>query len=291
MTLCLISCARTLGRQRLSSLCCSTSPCRPPECHGTQRQDQHEALYLCFLQGSFRAAVDRSTVVTYWQRRSRDEFDDETGHLMDMQAGADISSDDEADKDEVSTARFSFDEDNKPVVSDNILQTLHREVEETLRDLRASTQRVNGRSQCRLCTFRSFSELTQLRTHVAKHHSAKNQYVCSGRKQIKIILAMRDHAASSLRKCSPSSRSCESHRQKLEIGVRHGRTQLCERGVYRTNTVSPENLLMRELILSHAQVYVPQCYLCRIDNKQVRGSECSMCILIYFPASHRYELS
>ena len=93
-------------------------------------------LSMLAFREAFAAAVDRSTVVTYWQRRSRGELADKTGHLPDMQAGADISSDDEAANDEVCTARFSFDEDNKPVVSDNIQQTLRREVEETLLDLR-----------------------------------------------------------------------------------------------------------------------------------------------------------
>ncbi|CAE7712214.1 unnamed protein product, partial [Symbiodinium necroappetens] len=94
-------------------------------------------LSMLAFREAFAAAVDRSTVVTYWQRRSRGELADKTGHLLDMQAGADISSDDEAANDEVCTARFSFDEDNKPVVSDNIQQTLRREVEETLLDLKA----------------------------------------------------------------------------------------------------------------------------------------------------------
>ncbi|CAE6958368.1 unnamed protein product [Symbiodinium sp. CCMP2456] len=198
-----------------------------------------------------------------------------------MQAGADISSDDEAEKDEVSAARFSFDEDNKPVVSDNILQTLRREVEEALLDLRARTQRVNGRSQCPLCPFRSFSELRQLRTHVAKHHSAKNQYVCSGTKQSKIILAVYDHAASSQRtSCSllcesaallretvkpPLASTCNHIDKHLRLvfdaaGPSYMNGECIEqklsvrrvRNLYYTQSFA--DLLMREMILSHAQV-------------------------------------
>ena len=242
-------------------------------------------LSMLAFREAFAAAVDRSTVVTYWQRRSRGELADKTGHLLDMQAGADISSDDEAANDEVCTARFSFDEDNKPVVSDNIQQTLRREVEETLLDLRARTQRVNGRSQCPLCPFRSFSELRQLRTHVTKHHSAKNQYVCSGTKQIKIILAMYDHAASSQRTsrnllCESAALLRETVKPPLASTCNHidkslrlvfdaaGPSYVNEECIGQTLSVrrvrnlyytqSFADLLIREMILSHAQVSVPQ---------------------------------
>ena len=44
--------------------------------------------------------------------------------------------------------------------------------------------------RCTLCPFRSFNRLTQLADHVEHYHTAENQFVCSGTKQLKIILAI-----------------------------------------------------------------------------------------------------
>ena len=58
-------------------------------------------------------------------------------------------------------------------------------------------QPVQGRHQCRACPFRSFKERRRQRTHIQKYHTREKQYVPFGTKQLKVVLALYDHAASS----------------------------------------------------------------------------------------------
>ena len=51
---------------------------------------------------------------------------------------------------------------------------------------------MDGRRRCPMCPFRSFTRLRLLRTHVSKHHTEKTQYVCSGTKQVKVVLSLYD---------------------------------------------------------------------------------------------------
>ena len=53
-------------------------------------------------------------------------------------------------------------------------------------------RKVNSRFKCALFPFRSFFRLQKLRHHVEKYHIRKSQFVCSGTKQLKIILALHD---------------------------------------------------------------------------------------------------
>ena len=89
------------------------------------------------------------------------------------------------------------DDDENPVISDNILRSLCQETTAVMEDLGDKAPMADGRRRCPLCPFRSFTQLRLLRTHVQKHHASKNQYVYPGIKQIKVILALYDHAASS----------------------------------------------------------------------------------------------
>ncbi|CAE7834976.1 unnamed protein product [Symbiodinium sp. CCMP2592] len=154
------------------------------------------------------AAVDHSTIVSYWKKDPQDKKDDKSATLLDMVAGArDVAEDlDEDSSQDVSEVRavempntLSFDEDNVPVFNDNILESLKNETSDILNDLQKKSMRSEGRRHCPPCPFRSFTQLRLLRTHIAKHHTKKNQYVCSGTKQIKVTLAIYDHAASSQR--------------------------------------------------------------------------------------------
>ena len=90
-----------------------------------------------------------------------------------------------------------YDEDDVPVIRDGILERLQAEAETLAKRLSRRSLPVEGRHACPACPFRSFRERRQLRVHFAKYHSAKNQFVCSGTKQLKVILALSDHAASS----------------------------------------------------------------------------------------------
>ena len=152
------------------------------------------------------AAVDHSTIVSYWKNDPQDKNSDKSAILLDMVAGArDVPDDSEEDAsqdaEEVHAVegpnKLSFDEDNVPIFNDNILECLKNETSDVFNDLQKKSMRREGRRHCPLCPFRSFTQLRLLRTHIAKHHTNQNQYACSGTKQVKVILALYDHAASS----------------------------------------------------------------------------------------------
>ncbi|CAE7445428.1 unnamed protein product [Symbiodinium sp. CCMP2592] len=153
------------------------------------------------FQEACAAAVDRSTVVSHWKRDAKDKLDDKSTLLLDLVAGATSgTSDEETDMDiDKGFGKITHDDEdeNTPVISDGILQSLCQEVEDVLDKLKENSLRQGGRRHCPFCLFRSFAQLRQLRTHMTNHHTEKNQYVCSGTKQIKVILSLYDHGASS----------------------------------------------------------------------------------------------
>ncbi|CAE7245695.1 unnamed protein product [Symbiodinium sp. CCMP2456] len=157
-------------------------------------------MSMAALRDFYHAAVDGSTIVSYWKRDPNDKLCDKFTLLLDMVAGADCDdSDEEADVlrgDGDGHMKLSQDED-EPVICDNILESLCQEVADIRNTLQEKSVRQGGRRQCPMCPFRSFSQMRLLRTHIDKHHSKKNQYVCSGTKQIKVIINLHDHAASS----------------------------------------------------------------------------------------------
>ena len=148
-------------------------------------------MSMAAVRDFHHAAVDGSTMVSYWKRDPKDKLSNATKMLLDMVAGANSS-----DSDEGAEAQKG-DEEEVPVICDNILESLRQEAAEVRNNLKERSCREGGRRQCPMCPFRSFAQMRQLRTHIDKHHSKKNQYVCSGTKQIKVILALHDHAASS----------------------------------------------------------------------------------------------
>ncbi|CAE7201041.1 Pol [Symbiodinium sp. CCMP2456] len=162
-------------------------------------------MSMAALRDFYHAAVDGSTIVSYWKRDPNDNLCDKFTLLLDMVAGADCDdSDEEADDDMGAVGspspgytRLAQDDDENPIISDKILSSVSHETNKVLEDLGNKAPMTNGRRRCPLCPFRSFTQLRLLRTHVQKHHTSKNQYVCSGTKQIKVILALYDHAASS----------------------------------------------------------------------------------------------
>ncbi|CAE7836607.1 unnamed protein product [Symbiodinium sp. CCMP2592] len=228
------------------------------------------------------AAVDTSTVVCYWKRDPQDKLDGKFAALLDMVAGAASEESESLEDDGPSgmPSKFSFDEDDNAFVSDGILTMLRQETKEVLEDPRKMSSRVDGRRLCPLCPFRSFAQLRQLRTHLEKHHVESNQYVCSGTKQIKVILALYDHAASSqLAACELLQRSAALMRSTVTPPLNHRINHVDKhirlvldaagpryvnlltlrndmelrrvRNIYYTHSYA--DLLLREAVLNHAQ--------------------------------------
>ena len=85
------------------------------------------------------------------------------------------------------------DEQGDVVFADVLLDSLEEEVNEYMSEILANNiRKVNRRYKCALCPFRSFPRLPQLRCHIEKYHVRKHQFVCSGTKQLKVILALHD---------------------------------------------------------------------------------------------------
>ena len=219
----------------------------------------------------------------------QDGLDGKFAALLDMVAGA-ASEESESLEDEGPSGmpnKFSFDEDDEPFVSDGILTMLCQETKEVLEDPRKMSSRVDGRRLCPLCPFRSFAQLRQLRTHVEKHHVESNQYVCSGTKQIKVILALYDHAASSqMPACDLLQKSASLLRSTVTPPLNHRINHVDKhirlvldaagpryvnrltlrsdlevrrvRNIYYTHSYA--DLLLREAVLNHAQAGGLDCF-------------------------------
>ncbi|CAE7686642.1 unnamed protein product [Symbiodinium sp. CCMP2456] len=240
------------------------------------------------------AAVDHSTVVSCWKREARDKPDDKSAQLLDMVAGADSDGSDERDSDDVKS-KFTLDEDENPVISDGLKTLLSEEVQTVYEELRTKSRRVDGRRLCPMCPFRSFAQLRQLRTHIEKHHVVANQYVCSGTEQVKVILAMFNHSASSqipasdiLQKSATLLRdtvqprlknNCNHIDQHIQLvldvaGPRYVNAKFVGNGLdvrrvrYLYYTHSFADLLIREAVLNHAQVrtMVTRCHMPALEH-------------------------
>ena len=251
-------------------------------------------LNMATLREIHCAAVDHATILSYWKRDPQDKGGDKSTTLLDMVAGAgDDPNDSDGDDSEgheeghpVELAnRLSFDDENVPVFKDHILESLEKETNDVSNDLQKKSMRCEGRRQCPLCPFRAFTQLRLLRTHITKHHVKHNQYVCSGTKQVKVILALYDHAASSQSVCTELlQESAAILRETIQppLQCRHnnidkqirlifdatgpkyvnvssiGSTMQVRRvrNLYYTHSFA--DLLLREMVLNHAQASRPQ---------------------------------
>ena len=254
-------------------------------------------LNMATLREIHCAAVDHSTMISYWKKDPQCSSRDKSALLLDMVAGAgDVLDESEEDApDDVAevhavdgTSRLSFDEDDVPTFNDNILECLRSETSNVLNDIQKQSIRREGRRHCPLCPFRSFTQLRLLRTHIVKHHTSRNQYVCSGTKKIKIILALHDHAASSqsgianllqesagiLRQTVQPPLQCSQNNIDKQISLVFDATgPKCMnvsslgntiqvrrvRNLYYTHSFA--DLLVREMVLNHAQAARPQVAL------------------------------
>ena len=232
------------------------------------------------------SAVDRSTFVSFWRKKAKDTLSEWSAVLLDIVAGAEAGpADSDASEDSMlplpARARYEFDSDGCPYVTDNVLQTLQKEVEQVLQSPMTTTERSDGKRRCPFCPFRGFKQVKQLRVHLAKHHTKKTQFVASGTKQVKVIMALYDDAASSQSDCSALlRRSAQIMRRTVvpplpaNVNDMDRRIRLVydasgptfmnltaigssvhvrrARNVYYTHSFA--DLLLREMILSHAQV-------------------------------------
>ncbi|CAE7650574.1 unnamed protein product [Symbiodinium sp. CCMP2592] len=181
----------------------------------------------CVLDG-----IDASTAVSFWEQSLG--RDGSPGMLLDLQAGAKRAAPDKGKASHASAASSERsgprlqqalvhsdasdstgsdaedaaamlpsqcsmvdDEDKALMFSESILAKMAEEVRVYTEKLKSGDRnmKVGGKHACRLCPFRIFNKKTGLLTHVRKYHTDINQYVCSGTKQIKVILALHDHAA------------------------------------------------------------------------------------------------
>ncbi|CAE7477588.1 unnamed protein product [Symbiodinium microadriaticum] len=175
------------------------------------------------------SGVDTDTVVCFWQKDKKKALGTET-MLLELRAGFqhqipfdalshttrqkhskpscktvtfDIRggsvSDEDSFGDEAedmpSAKEVLVDDEGFAYISDTILQSMKDEVSLVASDLNKYARRIDGRKLCPFCPFRSFTQLALLRTHIHKHHVSSKRYVCSGTKQIKVILALHDYVA------------------------------------------------------------------------------------------------
>jgi hypothetical protein len=107
--------------------------------------------------------------------------------LLQWQAGGDIDEDNEM----VDAA----DDDEADInIGDRLLEVLRLEV----RDIQIAVGKRDFHKGekgyvCPACPFRAFYQKERLKGHIIGYHTATQQYVCSGTKQMKIIAALYDH--------------------------------------------------------------------------------------------------
>eukprot|EP00438_Fugacium_kawagutii_P034931 Skav206392 [mRNA] locus=scaffold834:641080:643152:- [translate_table: standard] len=123
-----------------------------------------------------------------------------SAELRERDARGGASSDDE-DTGPLETAPIDADlpqtqfivDESGVVFQDVLCNSLEEEVNSYKEEIGVGNiRKMEGFFRCTLCPFRSFRRLQQLRDHVRTKHIAKNQFVCSGTKQVKAILALHD---------------------------------------------------------------------------------------------------
>ena len=146
------------------------------------------------LQAILAQATDSSTAVSF-ELFAAAPPDPSPSVLLDLQAGSAEDgwghvSDDQA---VVPDSKFIIDDQGMVVFQDVLRGSVEEEVASSMAEIKAGNiRRMHGYYRCTLCPFRSFHRLCQLHDHVRKHHVESNQFVCSGTKQIKVILALHD---------------------------------------------------------------------------------------------------
>ena len=193
--------------------------------------------------------TDRATLATFAVSEVKVEKDssvlaaiDRADALLDLQAGADhvagpmvldpsspVESDD-ADNASSSADDFSLpapamivDDAGEVFFQDDILTSLKQELENHMAEVKAhKVQKQSGMYRCCFCPFRSFERLSRLVEHLSTYHVPKRQYVPSGTKQIKVILALHDADCMARKKSRQYlSRSAELLRTTVLLPLKH----------------------------------------------------------------------
>ena len=148
-------------------------------------------LSLQAFTEAYSVAIDRLMVASFIVKAevAAEEVTADEEILLDLEAGSDGSD----IEDTLPEAQFLVDEEGVVYFKDNILEALEEERNEFLQEVQDCTTRHSKRRHCcALCPFRSFTERRKLLQHVRAHHKKENQFVCSGTKQVKIILSLHD---------------------------------------------------------------------------------------------------
>ena len=237
---------------------------------------QRHCLSYQELLNLYLLCTDRLLVAHFALGMAEADAKDAAHQLLDLEAG---SSDSE---DLLPEAQYLVDDEGAVYFADAILTSLEEErnsFQQTVKD--SQGRRCEGLRACALCPFRAFTERRKLLKHLQSHHSAKNQFVCSGTKQIKIILSLHDaDCARRNMQFSYRQRSAEYIRAQVRPPLSHKRNQVdrhvrllltaagpmyCNetalgvtvfarrvRNVYYDKTFA--EMLYRELVLHHANV-------------------------------------
>ena len=119
-------------------------------------------------------------------REFKQGHDVQGGSSDDKQGGA--SSDDDDEGGEPAEPRFVIDDEGQITFQD-MEEEVHAFMEEIEHN---NIRKMHGAYCCPFCPFRAFGRLCQLSDHLRRHHVAAKQFVCSGKKQLKVILALHD---------------------------------------------------------------------------------------------------
>lgn len=122
-------------------------------------------------------------------------------NLMDLSAaGSDGDSyagevwQESEESDVLSDAFEWLDSEGKVTVDTSLVEKLAQEAVEQLKAAqKGAIRKRNGEFPCPACPFRSFDRCCRVVQHLRKYHTSKNQYCCSGTKQVRVILALHDY--------------------------------------------------------------------------------------------------
>ena len=167
--------------------------------------------YNCSVQHLLRmlsAASDRKYILFFHLQQkpgknAGDALDDDYESLLDSMAGGseedledrfvydlDVQENADEDDDDVSLADESITH-----VGDELLQYLKDEVEKHLNGCLRRRGKKKQTARCPFCPFRSWpiSKKARVLEHVRLYHSPRKQFVPSGTKQLKLIVALHDY--------------------------------------------------------------------------------------------------
>ncbi|CAK9064522.1 Uncharacterized protein SCF082_LOCUS33199 [Durusdinium trenchii] len=195
-----------------------------PHCVGLEVQDDDKVL-LWDVDGCFQLSmsdftramaegVDRATSVIYALNPDENMTalglaltNEDVEQLLDLAAGTTIEKDEEEpDQCDTFVLRDADDDVNTDTeaphelqwlngegcvtVERSLLQTLEAEVQGYIEAAKKGKLRSRGgKIFCPACPFRSFERSSRVAAHLQKYHNAKNQFCCSGTKQLRMILA------------------------------------------------------------------------------------------------------